>query len=125
MGANEEHPDLLALDAVRAGEAGADDHVESCAECRAALDDLRALEDGLKAPAVAIPEAVDQAVLAAAARGPRPRKLRFWMPISMAAALFLSILTVLVIWAPGTAHRGDSFIGSPRMSRWKGMGSGS
>ena len=42
MGEDNKHPDLLTLDALRAGEAGPEEaaHVATCAECRATLDDL-------------------------------------------------------------------------------------
>ena len=70
MGEDNKHPDLLTLDPLRAGEAGPEEaaHVATCAECRATLDDLRAIEQEVQEPAIPVPESVDQAIFAEADR---------------------------------------------------------
>ena len=97
MGASEEHPDLLTLDAVRAGEASPEDaaHADSCGACRTELEDLRALEK-LDAPSIAIPEAIDRAVIENARRQLGRKRPKYWIPLSAAAAVLVSALVVVL-----------------------------
>jgi hypothetical protein len=76
------HLDLLELDAVRAGEATAEQraHVEQCAECRAVVDGFRALATKLTPAPLDVPAEVTRKIL-------RPRKL--WRPVAAAAAAIL------------------------------------
>jgi len=81
------HPDLLALDAVRAGEGSADEraHVEQCAECRAALEGFRGLATRLAPAPLDVPSSVKRDVMALT----RPR--RAWRPLAAAAAILLGL----------------------------------
>lgn len=80
------HLDLLALDAVRAGDATPEQraHAEQCAECRATVDRFRGLAATLTSAAVDVPPFVDARVRAIA-RPPRRR----W--IAAAAALLIGL----------------------------------
>lgn len=88
-----EHPDLLALDAVRAGEGTPSDasHVDSCAACRSEIEGMRRLGDRLRALPGPIPAGIDRAIL-------RPRRvLRPW---PAAAAALLVCVGLVVLLAP-------------------------
>jgi len=88
------HPDLLTLDAVRAGEAPpeAAAHVAACAKCRAAVEHLRKFEPAFKSAPVEVPAEVDRAILSAAPSLLRRRRwIRYAAPLAAAAALFLAI----------------------------------
>ncbi len=90
-----EHLDPLALDAVRAGEAPAEEreHAARCPECGAAVEGLRALVARLSPPRVEVPASVRQAILAEArGRMRRPRLRRLWAPLAAAAAAILVAL---------------------------------
>lgn len=81
------HPDLLALDALRAGEGSPEEraHVAQCAECRRAVEQFTRLAEGLRPPRISVPAAVKDRVLALA----RPRPWRLLRPALAAAALLL------------------------------------
>lgn len=81
------HLDLLSLDAVRAGEATPEDraHVESCADCRAAVEHFRGLALRLTPARIAVPPERSEAILRLA----RPR--RPWRPLAAAAALLIGL----------------------------------
>ncbi|MCZ6794743.1 MAG: dockerin type I domain-containing protein [Planctomycetota bacterium] len=85
-----EHLDPLSLDAARAGEAGPEvrGHLEECEACRNEVEALRLFADRLRTPPVAVPEEVDEAVLAAARR--QPRRL-WWVPLAAAAAILVAV----------------------------------
>ena len=63
---SDRHLDPLEIDAARAGEAF--EHLEGCAECRAEVEELRALAGRLQAVRIDVPEERDSAILALAAR---------------------------------------------------------
>lgn len=97
------HPDLLALDEVRAGEGSPDAraHVERCAECRAAVDGFRTLASRLTAAPVEVPFYVKSRVMSLT----RPR--RSARSFAMAAALLLAVGGLwLALW-PGRTVPGD------------------
>ncbi len=81
------HLDLLAIDAVRAGEGTAEerDHAGRCAECRATLDGFRRLAAGLAPTRIDVPAFVKRDVLALT----RPR--RSWRPLAAAAAILIGV----------------------------------
>ena len=82
------HLDLLALDAVRAGDATPEQraHAELCAECRATLEGFRNLAARLTPAPIDVPAEVTRKIL-------RPR--RAWRPIAAAAA---ALLIAVGIW---------------------------
>jgi len=79
------HLDLLALDALRAGEGSSEEraHLEACAECRATVDGFGRLARALAPAPVAVPADVKRRVLTAA----RPRGA--WRPLAAAAAVLI------------------------------------
>jgi predicted anti-sigma-YlaC factor YlaD len=81
------HLDLLALDALRAGEGSAEEraHLEACAECRATVDGFGRLARALAPAPIAVPADLKRRVLAAA----RPR--RAWRPLAAAAAVLIAL----------------------------------
>lgn len=87
---NDGHLDLLALDAVRAGDASPEEraHADACAQCRSKIDSFRALASLLSPPPVLVPAARTREILAIA----RPR--RAWRPVAAAAAAVLVAATV-------------------------------
>jgi len=100
-----QHLDLLQLDLVRAGEGSSADvaHVEACARCRAALQELQQLAGevaSLGRRSIEVPKALDRAVLAAArrelarARAPQVLRLRRWL----GAAAALLVVSGLGLW---------------------------
>jgi len=82
----DEHLDLLALDAVRAGDATPDQraHAEQCAECRASVDRFRGLAATLTPATVDVPPFVDARIRAIA----RPTRRRWF---AAAAALLIGL----------------------------------
>jgi len=91
------HPDLLELDALRAGEAPAEvkDHVSACTACRSVVDDLRLLSARLQesvSDPLRIPPEIDRAILART----RPRRLRV-APFAAAAAVLLASALFLTL----------------------------
>lgn len=92
----ETHLDLLALDAIRAGEP-APAHVSACARCRAALEELKGYERQLKAdaPRIEVPAEIRRSILAGARRR-RP----LWIPLAAAAAFLIVLLSIFI--APRT-----------------------
>ena len=82
-----DHLDLLALDALRAGEGSAEEraHAGSCAACRATLEGFRSLAARLTPLPMDVPARVKRDVLALT----RPR--RTWRPLAAAAALLIGL----------------------------------
>jgi predicted anti-sigma-YlaC factor YlaD len=82
------HPDLLDLEAARAGEAapGILAHVEACGACRAEVDALRDLARRLAPPPFDVPASARARALAVL----RPARRR-WLPVAAAAALLLAL----------------------------------
>jgi hypothetical protein len=82
-----DHLDVLRLDAARAGEAtpAEQSHLQSCAECRAAVEGFKALALKLKRQPGPVPAHVDRAILRP------PQVLRFRAFASITAALLLAI----------------------------------
>ena len=82
----DEHLDLLALDAVRAGDASPEQraHAERCADCRASVDHFRSLAARLAPVPVDVPPFVEARIRAI----PRPSR-RPWM--AAAAALLIGL----------------------------------
>lgn len=76
------HLDLLGLDAVRAGDATAEQraHVDQCPDCRATVDGFRILAAQLTPAPMDVPAEVTRRIL-------RPRRL--WRPVAAAAAALL------------------------------------
>jgi predicted anti-sigma-YlaC factor YlaD len=97
------HPDLLALDAVRAGEGSPEEraHVARCAECRAAVDGFGRLAAALAPSPFDVPATLKPSVLALA----RPR--RAWRPLAAAAALLIGAAAVWFATARGHGGRVD------------------
>ena len=93
------HPDDIALDACRAGEAEPEleRHVASCPKCQQRLVLLQELERALRAPSHAIPASLDHEIVAEARRagvriqGQRRRRqaLGFLLPAAALAAVAL------------------------------------
>jgi len=83
------HLDLLGLDAVRAGDATAEQraHADQCAECRATVDGFRALAARLTPARVDVPADVTRNIL-------RPR--RNLRPAAAAAAAILVAVGVCI-----------------------------
>ena len=81
------HPDLLALDAIRAGDGTPEEraHADRCAECRATLDGFRGLAARLAPAPVEVPADVKRRLLALT----RPR--RSARSLAMAAALLIAV----------------------------------
>ena len=100
MSENEKHPDLLEIDAVRAGEAESA-HLEGCGVCRAELEELRKLES-VRGPEIEVPSAVDRAVLDMGAKQLRRPRV-FWFPLAAAAA----VLAVSIPFLTQTSPRED------------------
>ncbi|MHC4607773.1 MAG: dockerin type I domain-containing protein [Planctomycetota bacterium] len=104
MSENGRHLDLAALDAVRAGDAAADEaqHALECSECRAELKKIRALAGDLRnlsPTSVEVPPEVDRAILSLARR-----RQRVWIPFSAAAAVVIVVILALLMTpaaAPG------------------------
>ncbi|MBV8881375.1 MAG: hypothetical protein JO332_15525 [Planctomycetaceae bacterium] len=97
------HPDLLALDAVRAGEGSPEEraHVEQCAECRATVDGFRALAARLTPARIDVPPLVRRNLLARS-RPPRPAR-----SLAMAAALLIAVGGLWLALRHGPAVPGD------------------
>lgn len=104
------HLDLLALDALRAGEGSGEDraHVAACGACRDALETLRSLQGAIAGEAAAerarlgpVPREIEATVLAAfrreAARAARRRAIPRAVPLAAAAALLLAALAGLFV----------------------------
>ena len=81
------HLDLLAIDAVRAGEGSAEEreHAARCRDCGALLEGFRRLAGGLTPARMDVPAAVKRDLMALA----RPR--RAWRPLAAAAALLIGM----------------------------------
>lgn len=100
------HPDLAALEALRTGEATAEEanHVKSCPGCRTAFEELKQLAgrlEGLSRPRVEVPASVRSAIRDRAARSlSRPR--RVWVPLAAAAALLAGVVAV---WTSQSSER--------------------
>ncbi len=77
------HLDPLELDAVRAGEPHP--HLDSCPECRSAVEGLRSIAARLLPSRIDVPASVRARILAMA----RPR--RRWIPGAAAAAILLGV----------------------------------
>jgi hypothetical protein len=86
------HPDLLALDALRAGEGAPEDqaHLSQCAECRATLETFRRVAAGLRPAPLEIPPFMKARVLVAS------RRRRSGAPLAVAAALLLGLSALWV-----------------------------
>lgn len=97
------HPDLLALDAIRAGEGTPEEraHAETCAECRALLDGFRGLAARLAPAPVDVPEDLKRRILA------RTRPRRAARSFAMAAALLIAVGGLWVALSGGPAVPGD------------------
>ena len=97
------HPDLLALDAIRAGEGTpeARAHAEQCAECRATLDSFRGLAARLAPAPVEVPADVKRKLMALT----RPK--RSARSLAMAAALLVAVGGLWFGLWPGPALPGD------------------
>ena len=96
------HLDVLGLDAVRAGDATAEQraHVEACPECRFGVDGLSAIGRRLAPPRVDVPAFVRARVLSSV----RPR--RRLLPLAAAAALFFALASLwLLPSTPGDLDR--------------------
>lgn len=96
------HLDVLGLDAVRAGDASADQqaHVSACPDCRSAVDRLSSLSARFAAPRLEVPPFVRARVLSSI----RPR--RRLLPLAAAAALFLAVAALLFVPSkPGDLDR--------------------
>ena len=102
------HPDLLRIDAVRAGEGASEDrsHVEVCVACRETLEQMRRTEETLKelqSTPPEIPVAVNRALLDAFRRHqqpsaqviPFPAWRRWTVPAATAAAAVLVVAMLL------------------------------
>ena len=100
------HPDLAELDACRTGEASDDvvAHVQSCAQCQARLEGLRALASQLAAPPSAlVPDNADRAVMEMIARRSeeirkQPRLIRLVPRTAWAAAAVLLLCCSLWVF---------------------------
>ena len=97
------HLDLGTLDAVRTGEAMADEaaHARECSECSAALADVERVAGRLGSasmPELNVPPLVRQRILAEAGR--RPAGMR-WM--AAAAAVLVAVLGLWIVTRPGPA----------------------
>ena len=81
------HLDLLAIDAVRAGEGSAEerDHAARCADCRTTLEGFQSLAKALAPTRLEVPASVKRDVMALT----RPR--RYWRPLVAAAAVLIGI----------------------------------
>src|SRR5689334_2964315 len=97
------HLDLLALDAVRAGEATPEQraHADACAECRATVAGFRDLAARLSPAPLAVPQELRQRILALA----RPKRL--WRPIAAVAAALVVGLGVWFAARPAAPRRMD------------------
>lgn len=82
------HLDLLGLDAVRAGDATPEQraHADQCADCRATIEEFRALAARLTPARIDVPADVARRILA-------PK--RSWRPVAAAAA---AILVAIGVW---------------------------
>lgn len=82
------HLNLLQLEMVRTGEAGADEraHVDSCEACRAGLKSLGGLAEALVSR-VMVPDEVDVRILDLVKRAPRI----VWWPFAAAASVMLAL----------------------------------
>jgi hypothetical protein len=97
------HLDLLALDAVRAGDATPEEraHAEACAECRATVARFRDLAARLTPVPVEVPAQTKNRILAMG----RPKRL--WRPVAAAAAALLVGLGVWLFVRPPAPRRMD------------------
>lgn len=97
------HLDLLAIDAVRAGEGSAEerDHAARCAECRATLDGFRNLSKALTPAPLDVPASVKRDLLALT----RPR--RSWRPLAAAAAVLMGVGVFWIAMSLRPAVPGD------------------
>ncbi|HLY07978.1 MAG TPA: dockerin type I domain-containing protein [Planctomycetota bacterium] len=100
------HPDLLALDALRAGEGSAEEraHASQCPECRATLEGFRRLAAGLAPAPLGVPESVKQQILARTRPSPRRRS---WRPLAAAAAVLIGLGAVWVARSARPSLPGD------------------
>jgi len=91
QGMDKGHLDLLELDTARAGELDAERraHLDGCARCRRELDTLVQMTGRIRLRSVAVPEEVDRAVLAAAAR--RLGRKPLVPALALAAALLVAV----------------------------------
>jgi len=110
MTTERDHPDLLRLDSLRAGEGTDADrrHVGTCDLCRAELEimekNVLAIEAAMPAPPD-LPEGARQEILEAVRHGSSPRRLQLWRPmyaLPLAAAALLAFMVLL----PG-GEKGD------------------
>jgi len=102
----EGHLDLLAIDAVRAGEGSAEerDHAAQCAECRATLEGFRHLAKALAPVHLDVPASMKRDVMALT----RPRRSR--RLLAAAAAILIGVGAVWLAMglrpvAPGDVDR--------------------
>ena len=102
------HPDLLALDALRAGEGSSEDraHVAACDSCRTALSELERIAGAVQAGSGQSPEVpveVDRAILALARvelsriRRRQPARLWRWGAAAAAACILAGVATFLAL----------------------------
>ncbi|MBI5018590.1 MAG: hypothetical protein HZB55_24305 [Deltaproteobacteria bacterium] len=106
-GDNERHLDLLALDAVRAGEAPAADraHAEACPVCRRELELLQRVAAGVRSlerGAPEVPAAVDEAILGEFGRAAGERRVVRvptwrWAAPALGFALAASLAWLLLV----------------------------
>ena len=95
------HLDLLAQDAVRAGEGSPEEraHAESCAPCRALIEGFRGLALRLAPPPFGVPEERSRRILA------KSRERRSWKPLAASAAILLAAAAILLAVGLGVLFR--------------------
>jgi hypothetical protein len=122
MGHHEEdaersHPDLLRLDAIRAGEGTPEEelHLGGCRHCRKMLDLLRATEASLRGaapPAGPVPPEIDAAIFEAFRRAAAPPRRTILFPVRprwLAPAIGTAAAAALILVLAGPAlKRGPS-----------------
>jgi hypothetical protein len=94
-----EHPDLLRLDALRAGEGLPGDaaHVDACESCRATLESMRGAAAELAAASSfpgSVPTEIDRAILSMTPRRPLPIR---WLAT---AAVFVAAISLVILLQP-------------------------
>ncbi|HZE95476.1 MAG TPA: dockerin type I domain-containing protein [Planctomycetota bacterium] len=100
----DEHLDLLALDAVRAGEAPPEQraHVDRCNQCRATVERFRDVVARLAPAAVEVPASVTRTILSL------PRSRPVWRRrLAAAAAILIGMAAVWIALDRRPAIRGD------------------